>query len=393
MKFFRLCKSLYSGSYIKLVILFLVMTLAMQSLTIAVGMLRYNHIVSEQIETMQSVRGVYLMQFEIDGTAFDKESIQNKREQISNLPGVRQVIHTRELYVKSGNENYTVVLYNDWMEQCFRPPHIRGEWINTPDSAVVSAYGIKQNMIRREMKLEFQYGSEKIVYPIEVAGVMGRASYLPKFSRSGTLLSLQGLLQPSYGHSQRYVIVSENSELYRAYRDAFHDYRNFLVLFENEVPAETMQALSTMGLAMDFQEICQNTEKECDTTEFYVRYLMLFSSMSLLLVMGMSLNFVREKHRNLIVYTICGCSRGRKQILSCLGTLFVTILSFLLQGILVLCYYDFELHRSLEYVAIDAASIWVLAGYTLLVIGVDLTVAYTMDGRKQPIDVLRENRK
>lgn len=393
MNIFRLCKSLYAGSFVRLVFLFLVMTLSMQSLVVAIGLLRYHRAIDGQIHSIQNAHGVYLMQFELGEAIWDQENIQEAGEKISQLPGVREVIRTRELHVECNNESYTLLVYHEWMAKHFRPHAIRGEWVDSSDSVVISSYGAMRNVIGQKLMLTFRNGSDTVTYPITVQGVMGNTSHVLRLTRSATALSLQDLQYPAYGHLQKYMIVSETSVFYRTFRDAFQTGRNFLVLFEGEIPLQTEQALRAMGLVMDFRELDQNTEKEYELGMFYVRYLLLFSGMSLILAFGMSLSFVREKHRELAVYAICGCRRWQKKMLSSLGVILIATVSFLLQSMVICFFYKWHLYRILENAVIAPRLIGVIAGYTLLICAVSWISSDVIYGKKQLVDVLQENRK
>lgn len=392
LKTLRLCRNLYADSYLKFGFLLFIMTTAMLSLTLAVGIYRYHHRISEQSAAMQTVRGAYLMQFDMDA-ARDQKVIQQEYAQIKALPGVSEVYATRECHVRCGTEPYTVTLYSAWLDQYFRPQDIRGEWTEEPNDVIISGFRTGRSVIGREVVLEFEDDKGKVTYSVKVSGVMGKSSYLPRFSRSGSQLILQDLLRSAYGHEDRYIIMSENSDFYRAYRDRFHWYGNFIVLFEEDLPAETVQTLETMGLLMDFNELQRNTSEAFKKNIFIAGYLMLFSGMTLVLVFGMLLSLMQEKYRELAVYAVCGCSRRYQRILCSIGVLGTTTVSFLIQSGMTYFFYEWKLYTLFDYVLIDSHSFLPIVGYALLVCLVCAASTYAMSTKKTWIDDLRENRK
>lgn len=371
------------------------MTLAMQSLTISVGMMRYHHHLAQQIAATRSLNGVYLMEFEQGETV--EKTPEDRLATLERLPGVKQVSATRLLHAEYGGNNYTVVVYNDTLSQYFRPWDVRGEWLNTPNAAVISGYRTNRSLIDQSITLQPYHAQETTsAEPLKITGFLGKSAHVTLFSRSGTQLTLSGLTKPAYGHATNYIIISEDSEFYQTYQSAFQLYRNFLILFEDDISPQTKQELITslesMGLVMDFEEIGKNTEDDMKTPAFTAKYLTLFSAMTLVLVFGISLSVVREKHRELAIYTICGCGKGKKLLLSSIGILLTTAVSFLLQCLVIHHFYDLQLYQHFEYVIIDSFSIFLAAGYALLVCLVCLASSYATNAKKQLVYYLQENR-
>lgn len=398
MSLFRVCKNLYAGSYARLCILFFIMTLAMQSLTLAIGMLRYNRQIEKQIANLQSLHGVYLSHFEQDDASYENQTVLMEIAEIEQLVGVRKVTTTPSLSVTYQNKDYTIIVFDDVLSQYFSPWDISGEGLADKNDVLISGY--RKTLLKQNAKISFlpsQSNEDAISYSFNIAGFLRRSSYVPKFSRSNNQLALSGMLYPAYGHTGNYMIISEQSDFYKSNRDSFYVYRNLLILFDEDISSEAEQELlvnlSARGLVMEFDEIKQNTLDECQASSFTVKYLILFSFMTLVLIVGISISVVQEKHRELAVYSICGCGRISKIILSSMGIALTTIVSFLFQSVMIQHYFDLRLYRYFEHVVVDNCSIGIIAGYALLVCFVCAVSSYCMNGRRELVYYLQENRK
>ncbi len=391
MIFFKIFKILYVGKLKKLIFLLVMMVPAMIAFVVAMGMFRYNDQILDQSNEIQSLQGVYLMQW--GESSYNREHVLNTIEEIKEFSGVAQVVTTRTISGYYKDQSYTVILCDDPLQRYFFPASIQEKMKNNDHSICISGSQLYSNILGKTIEIECKDNE----YSVEVAGLLKRGMSVPRFSRSSTNLSMQGMLYPAYGHMGRYILVSEKSELYLENKEDFYVYRNILVLFCEDATSEDqevlLQFLQTKGGIVFLNDIIQTTKEECEKTSFVARYLLLFSSMALILVLGISLSLVREMHYELAIYSICGCSRVMRMILASFGIFGVSLISFIVQVIFNQHYYGSIFYEYFGEILLDSTNLMLAAGYAASMIAICVISAWILNRKTQLVYDLQEIRK
>ena len=113
------------------------MTIALISLTLSIGMYRYNEYFDAKITKLQEISGTYLMIFDSTDESFDSSVINETIQSVHNMPGVKSVETTKTLSAEYNGDIYTIVSYNEFLNNYFFPEDVTGEWISN-NNAVIS---------------------------------------------------------------------------------------------------------------------------------------------------------------------------------------------------------------------------------------------------------------
>ena len=390
-------KTLYIGHLKKLILLFLIMTIALISLTLSIGMYRYNEYFDAKITKLQEISGTYLMIFDSTDESFDSSVINETIQSVHNMPGVKSVETTKTLSAEYNGDIYTIVSYNEFLNNYFFPEDVTGEWISN-NNAVISKNGVTGNILNNSISLKlYLKQQEPVIEQVRISGLLNKGSYLPRFSRSSNQMSIYKLLYHGYGTKAKYIIVSEESDIYKKYHDSFDVYRNLLVTFEDDITKEEKDNvytfLQSQGLLVEFNEMLNYTQAEWKEATFNARYMILFSTMTLILAFSISLTIIQDINRELAIYSICGCSKAKKILLSIFGMIMVSGISLATQSILLLNFYSFNLNEYFDNVIIDDKNILFVAGYCLLAIAAAVIATCIFNKSKRTIHYLQENRK